>query len=82
MLNDCLYQLKNLYEFVIVLDPDEIPIPVRGHKTLHDFAKTFVKESKPIDCYSFLSVTYPDLGVPPVPKFPAYHYMLQHTRVR
>ena len=79
-INDCIYRNRELYEYILVVDPDEIPIPRRPNETtLYDFLKVF--EDKNIyDSYSFHCVTYPDLNFKAVSDVPEYHYMLQHIR--
>ena len=85
-LNDCFYRIRNLYEYILVLDPDEVPIPMRENETTwHDFVDTFVAEDdvgeNRTDFFSFRSLTFPDLNAKPVEKYPTYHYALQHVQV-
>lgn len=81
-ITDCFYRIRNLYEYIIVIDPDKVPVPLDNETTWHDFVNKFIVGKERRDYYSFHSLTYPDLGRNFNDKFPSYHYMLQHIDVK
>ena len=79
--NDCFYRVRNLYEYVVAIDPDEILIPVQEKdKTWNDLIKSS-GSNKTVDAYAFRSVTYSS-QLEVNDKVPTYYYMLQHVQVR
>jgi Glycosyltransferase family 92 len=80
---DCFYRTKNLYDYIAVMDTDEVIIPMKPEDyTWHDLVKNFDLSNGTV---SFLSrnLVMPNLEKPLHlhPEIPEYHYMLQHTDV-
>ena len=87
LLHDCLYRVKNLYEYIVVVDTDEVIMPMlENHKTWHDLVKqiknTYRRE---LDAYVAKYVTYlhydqknHDDGMEEIPE---HLYMLRHIYV-
>jgi Glycosyltransferase family 92 len=79
---DCFYRTRNLYEYIAVMDTDEVIVPMRSEDyTWHDLAKHF-DLSKGIVSFLSRNQIMPNLGKPLHADIPEYHYMLQHTEVR
>lgn len=80
MHTDCFYRTRNLYDYIVVLDTDEVIFPM-GSKdyTWHDLVKNFKRE---IVSYLSLNVLMPNTLKPLHSDIPGYHYILQHTQVR
>lgn len=81
VINDCFYRVRNLYEYIAILDIDEIFLPVKENDTnWHDLFKHF--ESFPeSDAYAIHSVTYPPKVGKALDFIPKYFYMLQQVQV-
>jgi hypothetical protein len=81
VVNDCFYRVKNLYDFVAILDPDEIFLPLKeSDRNWHDLLKNFEDYPK-TDGYAIRSVMYPPGDGKVHDSIPGYMYMLQHTQV-
>lgn len=80
MINDCFYRVQNLYEFVAVVDFDEVLMPL--NKTDMNWNDLMERRnmSKEGDYYAFENIQFPDLAPPPHRGIPTYMHMLQHTR--
>lgn len=81
VLNDCFYRIRHLYEFIIILDIDELIMPVMEEdRSWHDIIKrqNIVVSTK--DAFTSELVNYPNINAKPVDGVPNYHYMLQHIR--
>lgn len=82
VINDCFYRIRNFYEYIAILDLDEIFLPVNeNEKTWHDLFRNF-EELPKYDAYAVRSVTYPPGDGKIVDFIPEYHYMLQHVQVK
>lgn len=80
-LTDCFYRTRNLYEYIVVMDPDEIIAPRKAEDyTLHDLVKR-LDHTKEIVAFQPRNSIYLDLGRPLYSDIPKYHYILQHTEV-
>lgn len=80
MLNDCFYRIRNLYEYVVVLDADEVIMPVlETDRNWMDILISFNKSINPAS-YCFENVYYPNTEAEPVAGVPNYHHMLQHIQ--
>lgn len=82
VINDCFYKVKNLYEFVVILDFDEVIIPV-----VHEDRSWSDMLRRRVDKYSIFSDTitssnvyYPYQEVNKHEDIPKHHYMLQHVQ--
>jgi Glycosyltransferase family 92 len=82
VVNDCFYRVRNLYEYIAILDPDEIFLPVKEKENnWHDLFKNFESFPKQ-DAYAIRSVTYPPGDGKVLDSIPEYYYMLQHVQVK
>jgi hypothetical protein len=80
--NDCFYKVKNLFEYVVVIDHDEIIVPNhKDDKTWSDMINR-LKDEKGYDSYAFQWVTYHPNITSHLRDVPSYYYMLQHVRVK
>lgn len=80
ILTDCFYRVKNLYDYVVVLDFDEVIMPVNEDDfTWKDIIKR-VKFSNYLDGLISQNVYYPDIGSSTFEDIPNYMYMLRHTQ--
>lgn len=81
LLNDCFYRNKNLYKYIVVLDPDEIIMPVK--KTDHNLT-ALMKNFKDAEIWDYFYFQYfffknnDSLLNNDVPK---QFYMLRHIKV-
>jgi hypothetical protein len=75
---DCFYKVMNLYDFVAILDMDELIMPVmKEDMTWEDIIRR-ANVSEYRDAYVSQNVYYPEVGAKPVEEIPKYMYMLQH----
>jgi Glycosyltransferase family 92 len=80
MITDCFYRVKNLYDYVAVLDFDEVIMPVNeADMTWHDILKR-VNASGSEDFFGFQNLYYPEVGAKLHKRIPKYMNMLQHTQ--
>ena len=76
---DCFYRVRNMYDFVAIVDLDEIIIPVTEvDLTWDDILKRAIKPHD-VDAFVFRNVYYPDLGLKSKLEVPHFLYILQHT---
>lgn len=81
VLNDCFYRIRNLYEYVVILDPDEVIMPVlEADHTWEDIMNHFKDMNMIPDGIRADNFYYPNIGAEPIPDVPSYHYMLQHIQ--
>lgn len=74
MLNDCFYRVKNLYNFVVILDYKEAIIPVKPtDRTWHDLMKN-IDQSVIVDLYSSSNVYFKETEQ--IADISGYHHML------
>jgi hypothetical protein len=75
---DCFYRVKNLYDYVAVIDMDELIMPVmEDDMTWEDIIRR-ANISEYRDAYVSQNVYYPEIGAKLVEEVPKYMYMLQH----
>ncbi|XP_065365627.1 uncharacterized protein LOC135958662 [Calliphora vicina] len=87
--NDCFYRHMYRYEYVAVLDVDEIPMPLGNYRNWHDLVK-FGETERNQNCNHFAAFCFRCIYFPRYvekprysQEFPEYFYMLQHVhRVR
>jgi Glycosyltransferase family 92 len=80
MLTDCFYRVKNLYDYVAVLDFDEVIMPVNeADMSWEDILKRF-NDSEYHDAYISENLYYPEVGADPIEEVPSFMYMLQHIQ--
>lgn len=81
VVNDCFYRVRNLYDYIAILDTDEIFLPVKtSDNDWHDLLKNFEDFPK-TDGYAIRSVMYPPRDGKVHDSIPEYYYMLQRTQV-
>lgn len=80
MLTDCFHRVRNLYDYIAVLDFDEVIMPrFEEDRNWEDILRR-VNSSEYIDSYTFANVFYPEVGAAPLKEIPEYLYMLQHVQ--
>lgn len=80
MMNDCFYRVRNLYELLVILDPDEVIMPVmESDKTWDDMLKHVNLKDKKCS-YASQNVYYPEVEANLYPEIPKHSYMLQHVQ--
>ena len=80
VLTDCFYQVKNLYDYVAILDFDELIMPLMEEDmTWEDIIKR-VDAQDYIDAYVSQNVYYPDTSKNSIETIPNYMHMLQHVQ--
>jgi Glycosyltransferase family 92 len=81
VMNDCFYKVKDLYEFVVILDPDEVIMPViKEDKSWQDIFNHLDPVFFHSDSISNANVYYPHQKSEIVKYIPKHHYMLQHVQ--
>jgi hypothetical protein len=78
MQTDCFYKVMNLYDFVAVIDIDELIMPVMAEDMTWEDIIRRANVSKYKDAYVSENVYYPEVGAKPIEEIPKYMYMLQH----
>lgn len=85
VLNDCFYRVRNLYEYIVFLDIDEVIMPTM--KTDHNwsdlmtsFLSTMKRFKIPRDAFYAYHVYFPFTKTEPVHEIPNYYYMLLQTQ--
>lgn len=79
-LTDCFHRIRNFYEYVVILDPDEVIMPVsETDKNWFDLFEHF-KALPKRDSYSSTNIYYPNLNAEPFADIPAHFYLLQHVQ--
>lgn len=78
VLTDCVHRVRNLYNFVVFFDTDEVIVPVQENVTTwQDLMKNANHES---DFFSSQSINYPHFGdEAQMDGVADYHYILRHT---
>jgi hypothetical protein len=80
VVNDCFYRTKNLYEYIAILDPDEVIMPLKDeHRSWLDLLSV---ANTSYDVLMNQMIHYPNFGGRNFDNIPEYHYILQHTKVR
>lgn len=80
MLTDCFYRGKNLYDYIAVLDMDEVIWPVNeDDMTWNDLIKRD-NQLEYKDAYISSNVYYPETEAEPIEGIPSYMYMMQHIQ--
>ena len=80
ILTDCFYRVKNLYDYVAVLDMAEVIWPVKQDGMTWKDLITRVNSSEYKDAYISQNVYYPETGSEPVEGIPSYMHMMQHIQ--
>lgn len=80
MINDCFYRVINLYEFVAVIDFDEVFIPLNENDMNWQDMMKRINGSDDDDFYVFQNIRFPGFAVNPQPDVPIYMHMLQNTQ--
>lgn len=83
MLNDCFYRNRNLYEYIVIIDPDEVIVPTNANDMDWQsmVERVLDSSSRDFDSLVFDMVIFPHLEKNQVEGIPEYHYMLQHVKV-
>lgn len=82
ILNDCFYSNKNLYEFIVIIDTDEVIMPMNEEdRSWFDVFDKIRLEDKSIDSYISHSRLVPEVLERFNPEFPEYHHILQYNMV-
>lgn len=80
VLTDCFYRTMNLYDFVVILDLDEVIMPLHPEDMTWDDLIRRANVSEYKDAYVSENVYYPETGAEPIGDIPRYMYMLQHIQ--
>jgi hypothetical protein len=81
IMNDCFYQVFNLYEFVPIFDPDEVIMPVKeDDASWEDMFKHLDPSYFKADAFATANAYFPHQKLPPYPDIPPHNYMLQHVQ--
>jgi hypothetical protein len=79
-LTDCFYRVKNLYDYVAILDFDEVITPVMPDDyTWEDIIKR-ANVSDHRDMFVSQNVYYPEVNAAPLNEVPKFMYILQHVQ--
>lgn len=82
ILNDCFYRVRNLYEYIVIIDTDEIIMPKKDKDASWiDFVEKYINQSDKKDFYSIRSVTFPKKEANHFTSVPKYFYILQNVQV-
>ena len=77
---DCFHKVRNLYDYVAVIDFDELIMPMmEENMTWEDIIKG-ADAKEHIDAYVSQNVYYPETNKKPSKSIPKYMYMLQHNQ--
>ena len=80
ILTDCFFRVKNLYDYVAIVDMDEVIMPlIEEDMTWEDIIKR-VDAKEHIDAYVFQNAYYPEVGAELIETIPSYMHMLQHVQ--
>jgi hypothetical protein len=79
ILTDCFYRNMNLYDYIVVIDTDEVIVPVNDADYTWEDILARVDDRIYIDGYIADNVFFPETGSPKYSEIPEYMYMLQHT---
>jgi hypothetical protein len=81
VLNDCFYRTKDLYERIILIDPDEIIVPVHeDDKTWQNIWDRLNSTFYESDSAAFANIYFPNLREKYFPEIPRHYYVLQHVK--
>lgn len=81
-INDCFYRVKNLYDYVLIIDTNEVVLPMKQNdETWHDLFQR-LNESEKTDAFMAQSVSYSFEEGEKFENIPEYQYMLTHVEVR
>lgn len=81
ILNDCFYRVRNVYELLVIIDTDEVIVPVRENDKTWDDMLTNVDMTDEFTCsYQSQNVYYPETGAEFYSDIPKHNYMLQHVQ--
>jgi hypothetical protein len=74
---DCFYKVMNLYDFIAIIDMDELIMPVMDEDMTWEDIIRRANVSK--DAYVSRNANYPEKGAKLIEAIPKYMYMLQHV---
>ena len=81
VMNDCFYQVKNLYDFVAIFDPDEVIMPVMDEdRTWEDMFTRLDSSFFSSDAFAVENTYFPHQNLKPFENIPTHNYMLQHVQ--
>ncbi|XP_017472847.1 PREDICTED: uncharacterized protein LOC108363849 [Rhagoletis zephyria] len=85
-LNDCLYRNMYKHEYIVVLDIDEVIMPLGEHHSWADLVRYAKAHIRYDDCEGLTSLCFRNVYFPAYPKrkpysdeVPTYMYMMQHV---
>lgn len=79
--NDCFYRVKDLYERIVLIDPDEMIVPVmESDRTWEDIWNRLNSSFYESDSMAIANIYFPNLREKYIPDIPNHHYMLQHIK--
>ncbi|XP_054728826.1 uncharacterized protein LOC129237884 [Anastrepha obliqua] len=85
-LNDCLYRNMYKYEYIVVLDVDEVIMPVGEQRSWADLVQYAKEHIRYDDCEGLTSLCFRNIYFPAYPErkpfsaeVPYYMYMMQHV---
>jgi hypothetical protein len=79
ILNDCFYRYRNMYDFLVLIDPDELIVPVQANDRTWEDILLRANLTEKRDCYRSQNVYYPETEAKLFPDIPKHNYMLQHV---
>jgi hypothetical protein len=81
VINDCFYKVRNLYDYIAILDFDEVIMPVKEQdRTWQDILSHLDRTFLHYDSISSANVYYPHHEVEIFKDIPNHHYMLLHVQ--
>lgn len=80
ILTDCFYRVRNLYDYVTMLDFDEVIMPVNEEDMNWEDILKRLNETDNYDVYVSENLYYPDISAELIEEVPSYMYMLQHIQ--
>ena len=81
VINDCFYRTKDLYDYVVFIDPDEIVVPMlETDFTWENITNRLNSSFSDSDALMFANVYFPNLRSKQFPEIPNHNYMLQHVK--
>lgn len=81
-INDCFHRVKNLYNYVLIIDTNEVVLPMmKQDETWYDLFQR-LDESENSNAFVAQSVPYSFEEGKKFKNVPKYHYMLTHVEVR
>jgi hypothetical protein len=79
MLNDCFYRIRNVYDFLVLIDPDEVIVPVQTSDQTWDQMLHRVDLTEKRCSYQSQNFFYPPTRSI-FSEVPRHNYMLQHVQ--